>query len=54
MYNKNTELQDNLKRGTMTSINSKITKILNPEENSKRKAHNQMSKSRAQTHQTKG
>ena len=32
---------------------SKITKILNYEENSKRKIPNQMAKSKAQTHQTK-
>ena len=33
---------------------SKITKILNSEENSKRKVPNQMAKSKAQTHQMNG
>ena len=33
---------------------SKITDILNSEENSKRKVKNQMSKSKAQTHQKNG
>ena len=33
---------------------SKITKILNSEENSKREVPNQMAKSKAQAHQTNG
>ena len=37
----------------MTSKN-KITKIPNSEKNSKRKGHNQMAKSKAQTPQTNG
>ena len=35
-------------------LKSKITKILNPEENSKRKVSNQMAKSNDKTHQTNG
>ena len=38
------------KRGS--HLKSKITKILNSEENSKRKVPNEMAKSKAQTHQT--
>ena len=35
-------------------LKSKITKILNSKENSKRKVSNQMAKSKVQTHQTNG
>ena len=35
-----------------TPQKSQITKIMNSEENSTRKVHNQMGKSKAQTHQT--
>ena len=35
-------------------IKSKNTKILNSEENSKKKVPNQMAKSKVQTHQTNG
>ena len=50
---------DNLSRICTTfwnfwSSKSKITKILNSKENSKRKVHNQMAKSKIQTHQTNG
>ena len=37
-----------------TARKSKITKIPNSEENSKRKVRNQMTKAKAKTHQTNG
>ena len=40
--------------GTKVEKKSKITKILNSEENSKWKVRHQMAKSKAQTHQTNG
>ena len=43
-----------VKRCLLFLTNILITKILNTEENSKRKVPNQMAKSKAQTHQTNG
>ena len=39
---------------SMTNKKSKNTKILNSEENSKRKVQNEMAKSKVQSHQTNG
>ena len=41
-------------RFLLFTVNSKITKIMNSEENSKRKVPNQRAKSKAHTHQTNG
>ena len=47
-------LQKNDKYEQACRVRSKIIKILNSEENSKREVPNQIAKSKAQTHQTNG